>query len=468
MNLMIRYLHARSRTLFILALLIPVGSFCTEIIPYPEIPGLTTSPLYSVTVNNKEVWTEKFITHFDFEKLPDWFNAPYVRVQQEIHQAGFSCGGPVDITIKVPAPILKASVRPASRQIKTSVSGNTLTFSIPGPDKLYIEINDLPPLCLFADPPETEIPREGDPGVHYFGPGVHHPGYIRLKDNETLYIAPGAIVYGGIRADSVSNIRITGRGILDGNFEFRRMVLMQNCKNISVKGIMMRYGNGWTNTLINCRNLDYSGIKVLSFGPGGDGIDPLGSQNVKIWDCFLRCTDDCIAIKCPSTEHIVKNIFVGNNTMIGYAYSDGITIGYETNGKTISNITVKNLDILLARGGSRVDGHSGFSIICDGPAVISDILFEDIRVERSEVRLFELNVTNGTLYGDDPPGHIRDIKLKNIQWFHEGPIVLKGFDETHRVENVIFDHCTVAGKPLKELQTELMEKNEFVDDVIVK
>ena len=185
---------------------------CSHVVPYPAIPGLTTSAVYTVKVNGQPVWTEKFQTDFDFSKLPDWFSAPYVSVQQEIHQASFSCDGPVEISITVPRAILKASVRPASRNINPAISGNTMTFSIQGPDKLYIRIDSLAPLCLFADPPEINVPSPDDPGVHYFGPGVHHPGYIRLKDNETLYIAPGAIVYGGIRADSVSNIHVMGRG----------------------------------------------------------------------------------------------------------------------------------------------------------------------------------------------------------------------------------------------------------------
>lgn len=454
--------------LTVIVSVLTVSLSASVVVPYPAVPGLKTSEIYHVKVNGHQVWTEQFRTHFDFDKLPDWFSAPYVRVQQEVHQAGFACKGPLEITVTVPAQIKKASVRPVSRGIKTKVEGNTLTFSIPGPDKLYIEIDDYAPLCLFADPLEKDVPSPDDPNVHYFGPGVHHPGYIKLKDNETLYIAPGAIVYGGIRADSVSNIRITGRGILDGNFEFRRMVRMENSKNITVDGVLFRYGNGWTNTLVNCENLKYHGVKVLSFGPGGDGINPLGSRNVEISDCFLRCTDDCMAIKSPSEKNIVKNILVKDNTMIGYAYSDGITIGYETNGPEIYNVKVQNCDILMARGGSRVDGHSGFSIICDGPSKIHDILFEDIRVEKAEDKLFEINITNGTLYGVNPPGHVKNVTLRNIQWYHTGPIVLKGFDKTHRVQDIVFENCTVAGQPLDKVKDEIMHTNSYVDNVVVK
>jgi polygalacturonase len=231
---------------------------------------------------------------------------------------------------------------------------------------------------------------------------------------------------------------------------------------------MIRNGNGWTNTLMNCDELKYNDVKVISFGPGGDGIDPLNSRNVTISDCFLRCTDDCIAIKAPALNQNVKDILVENNTMIGFAFSDGITIGFETNTESVSNITVRNCDVILARGGSRVDGHSGFSIICDGPAVIKDVLYDDIRIERSEIKLFELNVTDGTKYGVDPPGHIKDIKLRNISWTNERPIVLKGFDENHRVQNVTFENCTVAGKPLGSIQNKIMQIGNFVDNVVIK
>ncbi len=440
----------------------------SDVVVYPALPGLTASDIYSVKANNRKIWTEKFRTSMDTGKFPDWFREPSTEVQQEIHQASFSCNGKVQISIRVPHVIQNATIHPLSRGIQTHVSGNVLTFSLSGPDKIYIQIDSLPPLFVFADPLEHEDVSPNDPGVHYFGPGIHRPGFIALKDNETVYIAAGAIVYGGIRANGVHHIRVLGRGILDGGFEFKQMVLAENCKDVLFEGVMIRNGDGWTNTLIHCDGLRYDNVKVLSFGPGGDGIDPLGSRNIVISGCFLRCTDDCIAVKAPAPDQAVHNVVIADNTMIGFAFSDGVTIGFETNAPSISDVTVRNCDVILARGGSRVEGHSGFSIICDGPAVISNILFENIRVEKSEVKLFELHITDGTKYGTGPPGHISNITLKNISWAHEGPIVLKGFDENHRVQTVTFDRCTVAGKPLRDLKTSVMQIGNFVDDVEVK
>jgi hypothetical protein len=439
-----------------------------RVVVYPAISGLMTSDLYSVKVNGREIWTEKFRTAMDISKLPDWFLEPYTRVQQEIHQASFSCEGAVQITIRVPDAIRHVAIHPASRGLAGRIEGNVLTFSLPGPDKLYLEIDSLPPLCVFADRTEHQKISPNSSHVRYFGPGVHRPGVLTPNDNDTIYLAPGALVYGGIHAKGVKHLRVLGRGILDGRNEFAQMVLLENCRDVRFEGILIRNGDGWTNTLVNCDSVTYDNVKVLSFCPAGDGIDPLNSRHIRIADCFLRCTDDCIAIKAPALDQPVDDILVTGNTMVGFAFSDGVTIGFETNAPTIANVTVRNCDVVLARGGSRVEGHSGFSIVCDGPAVISNVLYDNIRVERADIKLFELIVTDGTLYDVNPPGHIRDITLKHVAWAHEGPIKLSGFDENHRVQKVTFEDCTVAGKPLRELKANVIHTGKFVDNVEVK
>ncbi|MCX6892639.1 MAG: endo-polygalacturonase, partial [Verrucomicrobia bacterium] len=60
------------------------------------------------------------------------------------------------------------------------------------------------------------------PGVKYFGPGWHQAGKVEVGSNETVYLAGGAAVKGAIVAQG-SNIRILGRGILDGSdYEWRK------------------------------------------------------------------------------------------------------------------------------------------------------------------------------------------------------------------------------------------------------
>jgi polygalacturonase len=302
--------------------------------------------------------------------------------------------------------------------------------------------------------------------VVYFGPGVHRPGPITLKDNQTLYLAGGAVVYGAING-SPRHAKVLGRGILDGEYK-QRLVQLNKASDVRFEGVILRNGRSWQNTLTECDNITYENVKVISFGNSGDGINPVGSRDVTIRNCFLRCTDDCIAIKAPGKTQTVERIHVLDNTLIGYAFGDGVTIGFETNGPYIRNVLVKNCDILIARGGNRVDGHSAFSIICDGPAWITDIRYEDVRVEAEVLNLFELNVTDGTKYQNDPPGHIRDIYLKDVRWAADRPIVLKGFDAQHLVETVTFDNCSVAGKPLRSTADASFQVNDHVRDLTLQ
>jgi len=429
------------------------------------VTGLQSSDLYQLSVNSQQIWVEKFIVKLDPKELPDWFKEPYVVAPQEIHIANFNANGRIKVSVTISRAFTNVYIRPISRKITPTISNNILSLTMDAPDYLCIEIDNLPPLFLFANPFQNYQVSATDPKVHYFGPGIHKPGIVNLQDNEIVYISSGAIVYGGIRANNASNIKLIGQGILDGNFEFSQMIHLVNCTNVLFDGPIIRHGKSWTITLVNCNNVKLSNLKVISFGPTGDGVDPLGCKNVEISNCFFRCTDDCIAIKSPAKNQTVKNINIHNCIMIGFAYSDGFTIGFETNGRFITNVAVQDCDILMARGGSRVGGHSAFSIVCDGPAKISNVIFDNIHVEKAENKLFELIITDGTKYGKGPPGHIENVLLKKINWLHNGPILISGFDTNHLIQNVKFINCAVGNKPLT---FEMVKTNEFTKNIEVK
>lgn len=440
----------------------------SAVTPFPELEGAKESTTFAVEVNGQKIWTEHYTSNLKIDELPGWFSAPYVREPQEMHIASFEGEGLLEFNITVDGKPQNVIVKPLSKGVEAQVDGNKISFNHQGGGQLVVEVDGVPPLFIFINNKEEWTPEKNEQDVIYFGPGVHETGYIEMKDNQTVYLAPGALVYGGIRAKGVSNIKVLGRGVLDGDFRYSQMVLIEECNDILFEGVTIRNSKHWTNTLVNCRDVEYKNVKVIGFGPSSDGINPMGSQRVRIANSFLRCTDDCVAIKAMNPLHPIDQILVENNIMIGYAYADGVTIGFETNAEYIRNVTVRNNDILMARGGSRVDGHSGFSIICDGPARISNILFEDIRVEQSELKLFELHITDGTSYGQGPAGHINDVTIRNVDWFHEGPIVIYGYDENHLVQNVQFENCRVAGTPLTEIQDKLIDKNEYVRDVVVE
>ena len=149
----------------------------------------------------------------------------YQRPLDQTELAGFAywgMSGPVQVEVTVKRPFHSVVVRPISRGIHPTVQGQRITFQLSRPGQFTVEL-DGPhhALHLFADPPEEEAPKAGDPNVLYFGPGVHRPGKIQLKSGQTVYVAGGAVVYAMIEGHGVSGVRILGRGIIDSS-EFAR------------------------------------------------------------------------------------------------------------------------------------------------------------------------------------------------------------------------------------------------------
>ncbi len=425
------------------------------VLSYPAPPGLQTSPDFSVKVNNVDIWTEQ-VGDGGLESL---------------NVANYSSSGSQSITITAKSPIRKYSIRPKSRNIKANVQGRQLTFTIQGPQQIYIEIDTLPHLAIFANPPENILPDKNDTNVVYYGPGTYSPGVINLKSNQTIYIDGGAVVNANIRGNHLQNIKILGRGILNGNLQ------IGNSSNIEVEGIFMRSTRGWTNTLINCYQSVYRNVKVFTYRSvwGLDGINPVSSKNFLIEDCFIRTKDDCIAVKSmerfggyTADDINTDSITVRNNLLVGWSHADGFTMGFEMHGGTMQNVHVQNCDILMSSGQGRTGGHSGFSIVCDGPATVQNIRFEDIRVEdQIEYKNLEIIATEGRRYGTKGPGSIKGVHLKNIRWANANkPFVIAGVPNSI-VEDITFENCYLNAKVLSgtkdaDFQTEFVKDIKFV------
>jgi hypothetical protein len=423
--------------------------------------GLVTCSDLTVDIKGTPIWVEH-LKQTCPENAPAWFKNNASN-NLEVNIAALACANPCKLAIHLKEPAGSLAVRPKHARIAVTGKERDWVLELPGPCKLYVGIGSLPPLLVFADPPEPrESPDQAKTQV--FGPGVHTPGLITLEENDQVCLAPGAVVYGGFRG-SPRNAKVFGRGILDGSKLSTSMVRLDRASHVLFEGIVMRCGRNWQNTLQNCDDVTYRNVKVLSFVPYGDGIDPVCSRSIRIENGFFRCSDDCIAVKGMKGGPRVSGIVVQDCVMAGYNFSDGFTVGFEADTESMEGIAVRNCDILYARGANMVGQHSAFSIICDGPAVIRDVTFEDIRVEENVAQMFELNVTSGAIYAKAPPGHIRNVRLKNIQWETAKPLLIRGHDKDHLVEDVVFEGCRVAGHSLSSAQ---IQANEFVKGIVVR
>jgi hypothetical protein len=372
----------------------------------------------------------------------------------------FPCDRPLDIEIEIPKTDKKVSISPKRYKIEPTVNGNKVSFQIPNPMNIVLEFEGMPQLFIYANAPAVNIPDANSPNVKYFKAGqVYEVGMLEMHDNETLYIEGGAVVRGCIRATSAKNIRIAGNGVLDASYFTRgidghRSIVLEDCKNSVIEDIIMIEPQSWMIVLGICENITVRNVKELGYYLGTDGIDIVGCKHIKVENCIFRNGDDCAVIKSLSLKRDatldysrdVDDIEVTGCTFVAYEGGTVLEIGHELRTNSIKNIRFTNIDVL----GVHLFGGV-FGIHNADHATVSDVLYENIRVEHHYNKLIDIKVIKSMWGKDEERGQIRNITFRNIDVdltiYNSGysMSLLGGYDAKHTVENIIFDNFRVAG-----------------------
>ncbi|HVZ18181.1 MAG TPA: glycosyl hydrolase family 28 protein, partial [Terriglobales bacterium] len=332
-------------------------------------------------------------------------------------------------------------------------------------------------LHLFANPPETDIPKPGAPSVIYFGPGIHELSHLVVTNNQTVYVAAGAVVraviapdepfqisgYSGLRNYSPTfvlrgtNIHFRGRGIVDGSHcpTHARNLLLLEGRDITLEGVILRDSSTWNMPIRQSERVTVKNLKILGSRANSDGIDICNSRDVRVEDCFVRTLDDLIVVKTDKGQGECRNI-TATNCVLWNEVAHALSIGAELR-ENVQNVVFSNCDVIHDKGREwtlRV-------YHCDS-ARISDVRFENLRIEESP-RLISLWIDKAVWSRDADRGHIDGVTFSNIQAKADPlRVELKGFDEAHRIENVHFEHVVVNGKSLTANE---VKTNAFVNGV---
>jgi hypothetical protein len=376
--------------------------------------------------------------------------------------------GSAEVTVTCPETVKSAKLLPSSYGIVPVVSGDKVTFKLSAPRLLTLEINGdwVHSLHLFANALETDVPKEGDPNVIFFGPGIHEIGELRVESGKTVYIADGAIVRGKPtehRMPTVSlegdNITLRGRGILDGSLcpIHTQHLLSIHGTNINVDGIILRDSSTWTVPVRGCRDVKITNVKLFGHRANSDGIDICNSRDVEVSDCFFRTLDDLVVVKTDKGQGSAENITV-KNCVLWNEIAHALSIGAELR-EPVSHVRFSDCDVIHDKG--REWTLRVFQ--CDS-ALISNITFENIRIEETR-NLISLWIGSYVWTRDPERGQIQDVLFKDIQATGDQPkIELKGFDAQHLVEDVKFKNVTVNGKAIESSD---VKQNECVRNVTV-
>ena len=384
--------------------------------------------------------------------------------------AGFDLLRPGTVEIECKGTIRRAEVRPKALGIRPVIDGKRLSFPLAAPASLSVEIDgDIrEPLFLFADPPEQDAPRPDVPGVRFFAAGkVHDAGKIVVESGETVYIERGAVVRGRIFMDGVHNVKILGRGILDGGVFRRaetRMLEIKQAEDVLVEGITIVDSKHWALPILRSDRVTVRRVKIVSGNDWDDGVVVVGSRNVAVEKCFIRTKDDCVAIKAGLTyftqtdcQGDVENVAVRECVLWSAEHGSGLQIQTQSwlpdwIGKPpdfaprvtrIHDVRFADNDLLHAGEGAAV-----LAVRNADQATVCDVRYEDLRVEDCGGVPVVLTISRSPYAPDAGRGHVRDIVFRNIRV--EGarvlPVELAGFDDEHRIEGVVFENVECQGR----------------------
>lgn len=101
-----------------------------------------------------------------YRKLPDYCHI-YDAACMHLHYAHFAADGAVTVEVDAGEPVRAVRIHPERRKVAPEIRGATVTFSLGSVEPRYfvVRINELPPLMVIVDPPETSPVHPDDRNV---------------------------------------------------------------------------------------------------------------------------------------------------------------------------------------------------------------------------------------------------------------------------------------------------------------
>jgi polygalacturonase len=482
----------KNRPILLTALFLILSSalaltFKSNVIIYTAPSGETLSKAYTVTADGKEVpiYIAKVASSdrkLRYKAMDDKLNS--AKFFEEAAFGYFDLSGSTEITVKAAVAIKTVKILPSSYQINPIIKDGFVSFTLKEGQQVTVEVNGeiIQSLHLFANPIEKDKPDANDPNVIFYGPGIHEVSRLVVKDNQTLYLAGGAILRTVIGENEKTstvptsglknkpyppsitlvgrNIKVRGRGIIDASAcptHSRNMIMVQG-ENISIEGIILRDASLWTLPVRQSAKVHINNIKLLGYRANSDGVDICNSNNVLVEKCFIRTLDDLVVIKSLKGKGDTEKITV-RGCVLWNEVAHALSLGAEIN-ENIHDVLFTDCDVIHDQGRE----WSLRVYHCDG-GYVSNIRFENLRIEESK-KFISLWINKDVWTTDEQRGHIDKVSFKNITVAgNPASVELLGYGKSNIVNNVVFKNITMNNK---KLSLEHIKQNDFVKNVIIK
>ncbi|HVT27632.1 MAG TPA: hypothetical protein VHE81_06400 [Lacipirellulaceae bacterium] len=292
---------------------------------------------------------------------------PVLAYTSRYDYAHFSADGALTITIAVPESVRSWHISPQAEQIRARAGGQHLTFRLPHAAYVIVKINALKELAIAIDPLERAVPPPSGVGIYnitaapysadatgrtlatrvvqraiddahaagggivYVPRGTFLSAGLELRSNVSLYLAGGATLRSSgdpalfkVRYYKQSlkmrgtwflwtqpnsrNIRIFGRGTIDGNARELRgrnrcvndLVVPLHTSHFTIDGVVLRDSGLWGLIPVRSDHIVIHNTKHFNEANRffeDDAVDIIESQDVLVSRSFAISEDDTYSTK---------------------------------------------------------------------------------------------------------------------------------------------------------------------------
>jgi hypothetical protein len=339
-----------------LLVLHPAANAATRVLAAP-VPPEMKSTAFTVTVNGQPVDVAHAAASYDW--------------------VSFDITGPVDIAITADQAGFwdhGVDIQPWRLGIRPARDGKTIRFHLAAPAKLSISrpgdfLNHAAMLFLFAGAPPPPPPT--GPKVTIVPAGIHRES-LNPKSGDTIYLAPGAFVFGSLNLFNVGGVRILGRGTIvyegtqDPNTDEGWMqkpdwhcIGSMNARNVQIDGLTcIVRARTWSIQMKDSFDFTFDDLRVIGGNPGNanqDGMDWLGGGDTIVRDAFIRASDDDLAMEGNWDGYLdadmlrpgkdVQNILV-EHSELSTSISNIVRSAWPRKTFSSRNFTLRDSDIL--------------------------------------------------------------------------------------------------------------------------
>jgi hypothetical protein len=428
------------------------------------VPDEMRNSFFAVTVNNQRVDVAHAASNYEL--------------------VSFDTTGPVDISITAADPHFwdgGVDIEPwrlGLRATHPEGEPQTIRFHMAGPAKLSISrpgdfLNQARMLFLFAGVPPA--PPPSGPNVTIIPAGVHRES-LNPKSGDTIYLAPGAFVFGSLNLWQVENVKVLGRGtiVYDGRQEPNgdegwmqkpdwHCIVAYQAHNVEIDGLTcIIRSRTWSIQMKDSTGFRFDDLREIAGDTGNanqDGMDWLGGGDTVVNHSFFRSSDDDLAalgnwdgytqtaLTTPGAD--VSNILV-ENSEFSTSVSNTVRLGWPQKIYNLKNFTLRASDILHGGIGScgQTFGLLGFWGANGASGDHSGVTFENLMLD-SWYSLVQMEQELPSLHGftfqniwalDQPPlaestitGDVSDVTFDNVKYGHlrvtgdaQMPVVVSG------------------------------------------